>query len=113
MDFKLNIKEQDWKVAEKAKAKSKLEEDIAYEKSKILPTRSSYQSYYITTNSSTIIDGIIEWDSKGLLQLDAISLQDVKDFLNNYFKGKWVNIYRKIPMVNLLYKKGVIKRYKI
>jgi len=90
-----------------------LDEQIAYEKAKEKPKRKVYESYFITTDNVTIIDGTIEWNSKGILQLDAMSLEDVKKFLDDYFKGKWVNIYKSIPLLNLFYKRGIVKKYKI
>lgn len=111
MNISLNIQAEDWK--RKISLDAKFAEQIANEKAKEKTKRKVYESYFITTNNLTIIDGIIEWNSKGILQLDAMSLEDVTKFLNDYFKGKWLNIYKSIPMLGFFYKKGIVKRYKI
>ena len=111
MNISLNIQAEDWK--RKISLDAKLAEQIAYEKAKLKPQRKVYESYFITTDSITIIDNSIEWNSNGILQLDATSLDDVKKFLNEYFKGKALNIYKSIPMLNFFYKRGIVKKYKI
>ncbi len=75
----------------------------------------SRNSFYVTTKREEVvtIDTETFWDKNSLIEVEADGLESCKNFLQNNFRGQYANIYLNVPIMNVLFRRGVVRKYAI